>query len=98
MMLLVAEFIRDIWSDCGRHTGNNRSKLESGGVGTLEQLDRDGASVVGRVVPLDGVGRASRDGLILDGDGDGIEASGLSEGSGDPGEEGSGGDGDLHFG
>lgn len=81
-----------------RHTGNDRSKLESGGVSALEQLDGDGTGVVGRVVPLDGVGRASRDGLILGGESDGVEAGGLGEGSRDPGEEGGGGDGDLHFG
>lgn len=80
------------------HTGNDGAKLESGGVGALEQLDRNGASVLGGVVPLHGVGRASRDGLILGGGGDGIEAGGLGQGGGDPGEEGSGGDGDTHFG
>lgn len=81
-----------------RHTGNNRSKLKSSGISTLEQLDRNGTSVGGRVIPLDGVGRASRDGLVLGGQRDGIEASSLSQGGGDPGEEGSSSDGDTHFG
>ncbi|KUI59472.1 hypothetical protein VP1G_11087 [Cytospora mali] len=71
--------------------------LQSGGSGTLEQLDGDGTGVGRGVVPGDGVGRTGGNDLVLGGGQDSIEPSGLSQDGRDPGEEGSGRHNDTHF-
>lgn len=83
--------------EVGGLTGNHISQLQSGGARALEDLDGDGRGVRRGVVPGDGVGGTGGDDLVLGRGQDGIESGGLSHDGGDPGEEGSGRDGDTHF-
>lgn len=81
----------------GRLTSNNIAQLQGGGGLTLEDLDGDGRGVGRTVVPGDGVRGTGSEDLVLGRGQDGIEPRGLSHDGRDPGEEGSGGDGDTHF-
>lgn len=80
------------------HTSNDRAELQGGGSGTLEQLDRDSASIGRDVVPSQLVAAAGGHDLILCGRGDGIKAGSLGVCGRDDGQEGCGGDCELHFG
>lgn len=81
----------------GKLTGKNGTELQSGRGGTLEELDGDGARVGIGVVPGEGVGRAGGDSLVGEGLGDGVEAGSLSRDGRDESQEGSSGDGGVHF-
>lgn len=65
---------------------------------TTDQADGDGDVLEGiRGSPLDGVGGAGVDLLIGGGLRDGVEVGVLGQGGGSEGQEGSGGDLELHF-
>lgn len=88
-----------IWGGDGikSHTSNDRAELQGGGSGTLKQLDRDSASIGRDVVPSQLVAAAGGHDLVLCGRGDGIKAGSLGVCGRDDGQEGSGGDCELHF-
>ena len=81
-------------------TGNGLgARDESGGRFAGEEDDGDGLGIVlgGGGVPNNGVGLASGDDLARHRLGDGVEPGYLGQGAGDEGQEGRGGDGELHL-
>ncbi len=96
------QHVHDYWHSWGVDLTGNLLGLDSQSVGVLaaEELDVDGALGVGsRVLPLDDVGLASRELLVLVGGVDLVEALGGidadSDGGGGKGQDGS--EGEAHI-